>query len=568
MKKYTFGVPEKLVPSAFCKDFSYETTDIAYPAEKIDFRLNKRGCTLTLPLSEDEQIYGLGLQLKAFNLRGRKLTLRPNADPVAPTGDSHAPVPFFVSTAGYGIYVDTARYAEFYFGSSALLGTAVGKGHEVIGTSTDELYHTEKQGVSNISIQIPVAQGVDIYIIEGDTITDIVAQYNMMAGGGCSAPDWALSAIYRCFSKYDQDKIIWMADRLKQDGMQVGTIGLEPGWHSHAYSCTYSWNPELYPEPQRLVDGIVQRGYHLNLWEHSFVHPDSPIYKDILPYSGDYEVWGGCVPDLSIKEAREIFAEHHRKIVAMGVDGFKLDECDSSDYTGSWSFPNHASFPSGLDGEQYHSLFGTLYMQTMLEALDDKSTLSEVRNAGALCAPYPFVLYSDLYDHRDFVRGCASMGFSGILWTPEVRDARSGEEFVRRLQSNVFSVQCLINAWYYDGFPWEEHGCADEVKKLLELRERLVPMLRAAFEKYKRTGIPPVRALVSDYTTDKETYEIDDEYIFCDKLIVAPIIAGEAGRRVYLPEGRWRNYLTGEPAKAGWSEVVTDSIPVYEKIDC
>ena len=567
MKKYTFGVPEKLVPSAFCKNFSYETTDIAYPAEKIDFRLNKRGCTLTLPLSEDEQIYGLGLQLKAFNLRGRKLTLRPNADPVAPTGDSHAPVPFFVSTAGYGIYVDTARYAEFYFGSSSLLGTAAGKGHEVIGTSTDELYRTEKQGVSNISIQIPVAQGVDIYMIEGDTITDIVAQYNMMAGGGCSVPDWALSAIYRCFSKYDQDKIIWMADRLKQDGMQVGTIGLEPGWHSHSYSCTYSWNPELYPEPQRLVDGIVQRGYHLNLWEHSFVHPDSPIYKDILPYSGDYEVWGGCVPDLSIKEAREIFAEHHRKIVGMGVDGFKLDECDSSDYTGSWSFPNHASFPSGLDGEQYHSLFGTLYMQTMLEALGDKSTLSEVRNAGALCAPYPFVLYSDLYDHRDFVRGCASMGFSGILWTPEVRDARSGEEFVRRLQSNVFSVQCLINAWYYDGFPWEEHGCADEVKKLLELRERLVPMLRAAFEKYMRTGIPPVRALVSDYTTDKETYEIDDEYIFCDKLIVAPIIAGEAGRRVYLPEGRWRNYLTGEPAKAGWSEVVTDSIPVYEKID-
>lgn len=568
MKKITFGTPEKLVPSVYCRNFSYRETDIGYPVDKIEFKANARGCVLTLPLGRDEQIYGLGLQLKIFNLRGRKFTLRPNADPATPTGDSHAPVPFFVSTAGYGIYVDTARNAEFYFGSSRKLDVKVsGNENKGIGTSTDELYGGVYKDESVIGIQIPVAKGVDIYIIEGSSITDVVAQYNMLAGGGCSVPDWGLSAIYRCYSKYSADEVLEMAGRLKNDGMQVGIIGLEPGWHSHSYSCTYSWNPELYPEPQKLVDGLRDMGYHINLWEHAFVHPDSPIYEALLPYSADYEVWGGCVPDFTVDEASEIFAEHHRKIIGMGIDGFKLDECDGSDITGSWSFPNMAEFPSGLDGEQYHSLFGVLYMQTMLKALGEKKTLSEVRNAGALAASYPFVLYSDLYDHMDFVRGCATAGFSGILWTPEVRDAKSGEEFVRRLQSNVFSVQCLINAWYCESFPWLEHDCADKVRELLELREKIKPMLIEAFDRYLRTGVPPVRALVSDYTDDAETFAIDDQYIFCERLIVAPVMAGETKRRVYLPDGRWRNYLTGEEVQAGWFEVETDSIPVYEKID-
>lgn len=305
-------------------------------------------------------------------------------------------------------------------------------------------------------------------------------------------------------------------------------------------------------------------GYHINLWEHAFTNPASPIYESLLTYCGDRLVWNGLIPDFATKEAQKIFADYHKKIVDMGIDGFKLDECDSSDYKNNWSFPNLTEFPSGLDGEQYHSLFGVLYMQTMMKAMDNKPTLSEVRNAGALSASYPFVLYSDLYDHKDFLRGCATAGFSGLLWTPEVRDAKTKEEFLRRLQANVFSVQCLINAWYCQDFPWNELDCENEVKQLLEIREQLVPMLLKAFDKYSETGIPPVRALVSDYTNDANTYNIDDEYIFCDDLIVAPIAVGETERTVYLPKGEWVDYFTKEPVSSGYFTVKTDFIPVYE----
>ena len=247
------------------------------------------------------------------------------------------------------------------------------------------------------------------------------------------------------------------------------------------------------------------------------------------------------------------------------IDGFKLDECDGSDYTRGWSFPLSTEFPSGMDGEQYHSLFGVLYMKAMMKALDGKPTLSEVRNAGALSASYPFVLYSDLYGHKDFIRGLATAGFSGLLWTPELRHAVSKEDLIRRLQSVVFSPQCLINGWYCENLPWLDHGCEKEVRELLKERVKLIPRLMGAFERYKNEGIPPVRALVSDYTDDPETYNIDDEYLFTDDMLVAPMVAGEKIRRVYLPSGSWKGYFDGKEYGSGWFDIETDNIPVFVK---
>ena len=570
MKKLTFGTPEACTPTRYCKDLRLEETDVSYPVHRIEFRLTSGGCLLKLPFDPGEHIYGLGLQLRAFDLSGRKFTLRPNADPITPTGDSHAPVPFFVSTAGYGVYVDTARHAEFYFGANTALRkrTPTGEVKEV-ATSTSELYSSEVTEEACITVRIPAAKGVDIYIFEGNTVTDVVAKYNMFSGGGCDVPAWALSAVYRCYGKYDQEEVAQMARYLKENGFSVGTVGLEPGWQSHAYPCTFCWNPEKFPEPQKLIRELLDMGFRISLWEHMFTHPASPIYEKLFPYSADHEVWKGLVPDFSIPEARAVFADHHKNLVESGIDAFKLDECDGSDVTGSWSYPNFTEFPGGMDGEQYHSMAGVLYMQAILEALDGRPTLSQVRNAGALSAPYPFVLYSDLYDSRDFIRGCAVSGFSGILWAPEVRDtvSRTKEEFLRRLQNNVFSVQCMINSWYCKDAPWIELGCAEEVKYWLNVRESLVPMLKEAFERYSRTGVPPVRALVSDYSDDENTYAIADQYLFCEKLLVAPIEVGKKGRKLYLPRGSWVDFFTGEPAPNGWFEIETDSIPVYRLTD-
>ena len=113
--------------------------------------------------------------------------------------------------------------------------------------------------------------------------------------------------------------------------------------------------------------------------------------------------------------------------------------------------------------------------------------------------------------------------------------------------------------------PWKELDCEDEVSELLKVRKSLVPMLKKAFDEYKIKGKPPVRALVADYTHDTQTYNIDDVYIFCDSLIVAPLTAESDERMVYLPEGNWTDFWTGDEVPSGWFSVNTDKIPVFRK---
>lgn len=569
MKKYRFGEPEEMTPSRFCPGFSYKETEGTLKQNQFTFRKCKTGCVLEWEIAPDTQVFGFGLQLKRFNHTGYKVITRINADPVSANGEGHAPVPFLLTNQGYGIYFDTARYAEFYCGRKKKEVKNYEVPSYVPASSTEELYTAHQaQDTMLMSAFIPNAAGIDIYVIEGDTITDIVSQYNMLSGGGPDVPEWGLGVMYRCCGTYNDEKVSAMAKYFREKAIPCDIIGLEPGWQSCAYSCSFMWDKERFPEPKRLVKELREKGYHINVWEHAFTHPSAPFYEEMLPYSGDYSVWSGVVPDFATTEARQIFAEHHRKeLVEIGVDGFKLDECDDSDNTGGWSFPLHSEFPSGLDGEQYHSLFGTLYSQTLLKALDGVQTFSEVRNMGALASSYPFVLYSDLYDHRDFVRGTVTSGLSGLLWSPEVRHAENKKDLIRRLQSVIFSVQCVINGWYCEEVPWKEFDCEEEVRELLELRERLVPMLKRAFDCYRDTGKPPVRALVMDYTSDAEVYQIDDEYMFCDDLLVAPIIGTESDeRKVYLPQGEWKDFFTGDPVSAGWFTVCTEGIPVYQKM--
>mgnify|MGYP003306933725 CR=1 FL=1 len=64
---------------------------------------------------------------------------------------------------------------------------------------------------------------------------------------------------------------------------------------------------------------------------------------------------------------------------------------------------------------------------------------------------------------------------------------------------------------------------------------------------------------------DENTYNIDDQYVFCDDMIVAPLTEQSDTRMVYLPKGEWVDYWTGQKVNSGWFEVTTDSIPVYRK---
>ncbi|MEY8355545.1 TIM-barrel domain-containing protein [Lachnospiraceae bacterium 54-53] len=456
--KLVLGEPEELTPARYQKFKMNETGLESLPERKIlpetfrslEWKKTKRGIAVSLPMETTEDIYGFGLQLKSLNMAGRKRRIRVNSDPPADTGESHAPAPFYVSSAGYGLFADTFRYADFFMGTNSEKGRSAGKTevnqvHKEFSESA--LYALKRAGEKRtIIIDIPGVSGISLYIFSGQ-LKEVVQRYNLFSGGGPLVPMWGLGVWYRTYGGSDQEKVLRMAEEFRNEHIPVNVFGLEPGWHSHSYSCTYEWS-YLFPEPEKMIEDLRNQDYKINLWEHAFVYPAAPIYQDLLPYSGDYEVWNGLVPDFAHEKAVEIFSDYHEKeLVDKGIMGFKLDECDNSDYNPSnWSFPEISSFPSGMNGEQMHNGIGLLYQNLLNNIYRKKNlrTYSQVRASGALAAPLPFVLYSDLYNHRDFIRGIATSGFSGLLWSPEVRSCENGIDFLRRIQTVIFSAQALL----------------------------------------------------------------------------------------------------------------------------
>jgi alpha-D-xyloside xylohydrolase len=598
--KITLGSPEGDTPLTLCEyqpdiaGLSRLPAVDACPLDEsaISGRQAKRGMVVELPIGLHEQVYGLGLQLGSFNQRKRKKMLRVNSDPRLDLGDSHAPVPFYVSTAGYGVLVDTARYTTFTFCDyleKKMPGedTRLPKGKSFPPENFYDWVGRDRGGP--VLVEVPASAGVELYIFAGPTMRAAVQRYNLFCGGGSLPPRWGLGVWYRTSFGFGQDEVLKMARDLRSEEMPCDVLGLEPGWQSHAYPCSHTWHAN-FPNPKAMISDLGQMNYRVNLWTHAFTHPTSPVFEALYPYTGNYAVFDGVVPDLVGSEARAILGEHYRKNqVDLGISGYKLDECDNSDYNSvHWMFPEASLFPSGVDGEVMHSLYG-LKFQEMIHGLykeRGERTYGNVRSSYALAAPMPFVLYSDLYDHKEFIRGVVNSGFSGLLWTPEVRDASSEEDLVRRLQVVALSPQALINAWYINNPPWKQWRRAENnwgefladwprlqamCKRILDLRMQLIPYLYAAFYRYRQEGLPPFRALVMDWPEDENTYPIDDEWMVGDRLLAAPVTAGETGRSVYLPAGAWFDFWSGAAVEGGRShtiEVPLEHIPLYVRGGC
>jgi len=547
--------------------------------------VTSRGVEFELELAADELMYGFGLQLMSFQQRNKKRTIRVNADPKVDSGDSHAPVPFYVTTRGYGVLVDTFRHAAFYCGEvHPRPAQAAASGTSQVN-SAETVHASSRQDPSRVFIEVPRAAGVDVYLFAGPQLVQAVQRYNLFSGGGVLPPEWGLGFWYRAEMHLNAQHVLALAKNLRDSGIPCDVLGLEPGWQTHAYSCSFVWDPARFPDPAAFVRSAQEMNFHVNLWEHAFTHPASPMFSALAPASGDFGVWGGLVPDFAGEPARQIFGDFHgRTLIDVGVSGFKLDECDNSDFTNGWSFPDHTQFPSGVDGEQMHAQFGLRYQDAILDQYKQrgKSTYGLVRSSHALAAPYPFVLYSDLYDHRQFIRALVNAGFSGLLWCPEVRDARDEEDLIRRLQSVIFSPLAMVNAWYIRNPPWMQidrdknnhdqfsegwEHVRDRCREIISWRMSLLPYLQAAFAQYERTGMPPFRALLMDYPGDPMLETVDDEYMVGDRLLVAPMFAGEPERKVVFPPGEWHDFWTGEVV-TGRTRVVSaavQNIPVYVK---
>ena len=189
--KLTLGTPEDKVPTKYAFRAPLEEALNSLPgqplpaiAETLEFSLTPRGCRIIADMDPSEHIYGGGISTRVFDKTDRRIIVRPTDRPETEEGGSHGPCPFFVSTKGYGFYLDSARYINMYFGVTDPLDAkdTPEEQKEIFAAGTEELYAHKASSVKTMLWEIPVAKGIDVYFFAGETVTDVVSRYNVGPG--------------------------------------------------------------------------------------------------------------------------------------------------------------------------------------------------------------------------------------------------------------------------------------------------------------------------------------------------------------------------------------------------
>lgn len=560
-------------------------SDVPMPTALKDIRyriLADHKIMVHIPTEPGEKVYGFGLQFDGTMKSGQIVELKVDHFNKG-GGATHAPVPFYVSSKGYGVFFNVAKAIKFY----NQVGNRKDSPHNPQEVDRNPPQGDKQPGPwlaqpPGDAVEAYIhGEGLELVVFAGTDLQDIVSRYNLYSGGGAMPPLWGIGFWHRVPAKFSAAETHQEISDFKQHDIPLDVVGLEPGWQSKSYPCTFEWQKKRFPDPGAFSRKLLDDGLHLNLWVNPYISKHSRIYKALYPLSGSHMVWLGIVPDYTLPEARKILIDQHKTDhFDIGVSGYKIDEVDGYDF---WLWPDHATFPSGTSGETMRQTYGMLLQKMILGDLYRKNNLrtySMVRASNGAASNYPFVIYSDSYGHQQYITGLSSASLSGILWCPEIRSAGTAREWINRMHTACFSPLAQLNAWASGKKPWSYPEATDAVRRTIQLRMKLLPYLYTAFHQYNARGIPPIRAMILETgeatsVSRKQKHKLDGEldpyadgfhevinednslFMFGPDILVASFLGRDTKREVKLPAGNWYDFHTGKFAGNGTVITIT-----------
>ncbi len=264
--------------------------------EDVQARVANGKVALRFPLAAAEDVYGLGVDFTSMRRTGSTFQLHVDHWG-GRTGRTHAPVPFYVSTRGYGVFIDTARYVTVSVGVGVRLAAPVKP--PVVDRTTGGGSWSSNPRSDSIEALVP-AGGVDVYVMAGPTMLDAVRRYNLFGGGGALPPKWGLGFMTRTPTAYTAEQVLNEVAEFRKRSIPLDMLGLEPGWHDYAYPTSFEWSPTRFPNPKAFLAELQRLHVRANLWFNPYVSPTAPLYKKLQPFAGSHLVWNGIVPDYSL----------------------------------------------------------------------------------------------------------------------------------------------------------------------------------------------------------------------------------------------------------------------------
>ena len=502
-------------------------------------------------LDPDEKLYGAGEQFVEFDRRGRELDLWHEEPLGTETPRAYKNVPFHLSTKGYGMLVDTTARVHYDFGKTSTASASVGVEDDVFA----------------------------FVFFYGPAFSDVLQRYTGLTGRPSRPPKWSFGTWMSRLGYESRDQLEAVADRLREAEIPCDVLHLDPFWMRDHRSTDLEWDTGQFPDPEEMIAGLNEDGFHLSLWEH----PHVPVGTDAFetgaregyfvtdgtgkPYVMDHTCQGdyrGALVDFTDPDAVEWWKDKHRRLLAMGVDVFKTDY---GEYV-----PEDAVFANGRSGKSMHNLYPYLYNEAVYETVGEVNGADEAvvwgRSAWTGSQRFPMHWGGDPQTTWNgmsaALRGGLSASLSGIaFWSHDIggfRGTPTDALYARWAQFGLLSSNARCHGTT-PREPWAfGEDALDVFRRYARVRYSLLPYVYTYAEIAARTGLPVVRPLVLEYQDDPATHRLDTQYLLGTDLLVAPVFEEAGERDVYLPDGEWVDFWTDERYPGG--QYVTVDAPL------
>lgn len=525
----------------------------------------------------EEKLFGMGqYQNGIFNLKGSFLELAQR--------NSQVSVPFVYSSLGYGFFWNNPAIGRASFGRNL----------------------TEWEAEST--------QQIDFWITAGDSPEEIVQRYMAVTGRPPMMPEHGLG-FWQCKLRYQtQEELLSVAREYHRRGIPLDVIVAD--FFHWTQEGTWAFDPQYWPDPGAMVRELEEMGVRLmvSVWptvsvyapdynymkENGYlVHSEAGVKINMLMLDPTSFV------DMTNPAARSFVWDRIRKnYYDIGVRDFWLDVAEP-EYS-SYDFENYRYDQGSVleVGNQYPVWYTKMIYDGLTKA-GEKDVVSLVRCAWAGSQRYGALVWSgdipSTFDSFKIQIVCGlQMAMAGIPWWTtdiggfhdgDIADPEFRELLIRWFQYGTF---CPVMRLHGHRKPYQEplgrtgggrcaSGAENEIwsygeenyeimKKYIEMREKMRPYTRRLMKEASEKGTPVMRPLFYQFPEDAQAWEIRDQFLFGDKLLVAPVTEyGKRKREVYLPAGaEWTQQSSGQKYTGGrtvWAEAPLDVIPVFVRED-
>ena len=538
--------------------------------------INER-VTISFTCNADECFVGTGERFRKMDLSGQTFQMKNQDGQGVNNRRAYKNIPFYMSSRMYGAFYHTSDYCKLSLADH-----------------------------STRSVQFLCDRAtIDVFLIGGQTPEEILHGYRKLTGFPSMPPLWSFGIWMSRMTYFSADEVDEICNRLREEHYPCDVIHLDTGWFRTDWLCEWKFNPERFPDPKGFIQGLKEKGFRVSLWQLPYVAKGAeqleeakanryigPLLKEQATEGSNFSAldYAGTI-DFTYDKAVDWYKNQLLKpLLDMGVSCIKTDFGENIHLDAIYH---------GMTPERLNNLYALLYQKTAFEITKDTTGEGIIwaRAAWAGCQRYPLHWGGDSASSWDgmagSLKGGLHFGLSGFaFWSHDVPGFHSVPDFmnspldeqiyVRWTQFGVFTSHMRYHGTCKRE-PWHYPSIAPIVKKWWKLRYRLIPYIIEQSKETCKSGLPMIQALLLHHPNDRQCWHIDDEYYFGNKFLVCPVMNETNKRDIYLPEGEWIHFFTGEKMEGGkWYYAVetpleqmpvfvhpNTTIPIYpEDVDC